>query len=439
MPVDPLAADDRPLPALGPQESRQPWSGARLIVAALAIFFFAGPALLLFVGGRGRPLSGERPVKAPSLGQGWAFFDDATQYLTQSLPLRKPAITVNDWLSRNVFDASARYGGGFAGSDQALPFGGVNAANANGGYAQSGGAKGGHPIVAIGRDGWYFLQGELDTLCSPPVAFTTAVERWNQFVDIIRASGRKVVLLIAPEKSTVYPEHVAPGTISWPCAQRQKARLWSQIEAVRNPDVVPLRRPLLAMKRQNPQRLLYLPLDSHWNDIAALLLAEDALKRVGGGAQIRPSEVHAGITRYTGDMSRFTGTPRTGLAPSETIQRSGDERITTSFKRLGMSITQTSGNPGPTIPNTTFFLHDSYGDAAVPKLQPYAAKLVELTWLFTTPRQIVQLIRQSNTVIIETVERDFLNRAALGIPQSILTPSFMKALPAQLGSTAPGG
>ena len=377
-------------------------------------------------------------MKTPSLSQGWTFFDDATQYLTQSLPLRKPAITVNNWLSRNVFDTSPRYGGGFAGSDQALPFGGVNAANANGGYAETGGTKGGHPIVAIGRDGWYFLQGELDTLCSPPVAFTTAVERWNQFVHIIRASGRRVVFLIAPEKSTVYPEYIAPGTISWPCAQRQKARLWSQIEAMHNSDVIPLRRPLLAMKRQDPHRLVYLPLDSHWNDVAALLLAKDALKRVAGGAQIGPSEVRAGIMRYTGDMTRFTGTTRTGLAPAETIQRAGGERITTISQRLGMSITQTANGSDRTIPNTTFFLHDSYGDAAVPMLRPYAAKLIELTWLFTTPRQIVQLIRQSNTVIIETIERDFLNRAALGIPQSVLTPGFLKALPAQLGSTAQG-
>lgn len=408
-----------------------------MILAALALVFFAGPALLLLSGDRGRPLSGERLVKAPRPAQGWAFFDDATQYLTQTLPMRKPAIAINNWISRNVFDTTPRYGGNLPGSDLALPFGGVNANNANGGYAQTGGAKGGHPIVAVGRDGWLFLQGELDTLCSPPVGFATAVARWREFVDIIRSTGRKVVLLIAPEKSTIYPEYIAPRTISWPCAQRQKARLWSQIEALHNPGVVALRRPLLAMKHRDPRRLLYLPLDSHWNDIGALLVARDALRRVGGQAQISTGDIHAGIVRYTGDMTRFTGAVRTGLAPSETVQRAGAGPVTTTFKRLGMSITQTPGGAGPVIPKTTLFLHDSYGEAAVPMLQPYAARLVELTWLFTTPRQIVQLIRQSDTVILETIERDFLNRAAPGLMQAVLTPSFLKALPALLGPASP--
>ena len=97
--------------------------------------------------------------------------------------------------------------------------------------------------MAIGRDGWYFLQGELDVACSPPVGFDTAVQRWDRFVRTIAASGRNVVLLVAPEKSTIYPEYIAPGTISWPCARRHKARLWSNIEANRNPDVVPCASP----------------------------------------------------------------------------------------------------------------------------------------------------------------------------------------------------
>ncbi len=313
-----------------------------------------------------------------------------------------------------------------------MPFGGVNAANANGGYAQTGGAKGGHPIVAIGRDNWYFLQGELDTVCSPPVGFATAVRRWDSFIRTIRASGRNVVLLVAPEKSTIYPEYIAPKTISWPCAQQQKARLWTTIEAMRNPDVIPLRKPLLALKRQNPQRLLYLPLDSHWNDLGAILLVEDALKHVGDQVRVRPGEVHVGTKRYTGDMTRFTGTPQTGIAPAVTIRRPGEGPISTIFRSVGMTITGHDGGPNEVLSGTTLFLHDSYGDAAVPFLEHYAARLVNLPWLFTNQRQIVQLMRQSRTVIIETVERDFLNRAAVGIMQTILTPSFLKSLPAQL-------
>ena len=439
VPADPLAADDRPLAAVGPTGSRTLLSTARVGLAAIAIAFFAGPALLYLAGQPGHPLAGERTVTAPSPSQGWAFFDDATQYLTQRLPFRNRAVTIYNWISQNVFSTVPKYGGGLAGSDQAIPFGGVNPANANGGYAQTGGATSGHPIVAIGRHGWYFLQGELDVVCSPPVGFATAVQRWDSFVRTIAASGRNVVLLVAPEKSTIYPEYIAPGTISWPCARRHKARLWSKIEANRNPDVVPLRKPLLAMKHQDPQRLLYLPLDSHWNDVGALLLAKEALKHVGGPVQIRPSDVQPGIMRYTGDMTRFTGHAQTGLAPSETIKRTGDDQITTLVNKIGMTVTTHPGGPGSVLPGTTLFLHDSYGEAAVPMLEHYAARLINLTWLFTNPRQIVELMRGSSTVIIETVERDFLNRAAVGIMQSVLTPSFLSNLGAQLGPALSGG
>ncbi len=191
------------------------------------------------------------------------------------------------------------------------------------------------------------------------------------------------------------------------------------------------------MKRAEPQRLLYLPLDSHWNDIGALLLAKDALGHVGGPVQVMPGDVHAATKRYTGDMTRFTGSPQTGLAPTETIERPGDDRMSTPVKSVAMTVTLHPGPAGVAIPGSTLFLHDSYGDAVVPMLDHYAAKLINLPWLFTSQRQIVQLMQQSHTIIIETVERDFLNRAALGIMQTILTPSFLKALPAQLAQAVP--
>jgi alginate O-acetyltransferase complex protein AlgJ len=438
VPAEPLADDERP-PSTDERDAASLLrSRARPVFTLLAVIFFLTPALLYIAGHRSKPLSGERILKAPSLGQGWAFFDDTTQYLTQQLPYRRNAITAYNWISRHIWGSSPRYGNGLVGADKALPFGGVNPTNANGGYAQTGGAAAGHPIFDIGRDDWFFLQGELDIACSPPVGFDTAVQRWNSFVNIIRASGRGVVLLIAPEKSTIYPEYVGPKTVSWRCAQRQKARLWSKIEAMRNPDLAPLRQPLLAAKRRDPSQLLYLPLDSHWNDLAALMLVETALKHVGGAVRVAPGDVRSGTKRYVGDLTRFTGTPRTGLAPAETIQRPGDDRVETVFKALAGTVTLHAGGPGTVLQGTTLFLHDSFGDAARPMLQHYAARLVDLPWLFTSPRQIVQVIRQSRVVIVETSERDFLNRAAIGIQQSVLTPAFLKSLPQLLGSATSG-
>jgi alginate O-acetyltransferase complex protein AlgJ len=408
---DPLAPEE----TLAPPTKAPRRLGVRAVFAALALLFFLGPGLIILAGGGGEPLAREQHAQTPSLSQGWHFFYVATRYLTQSLPLRDRAVDANTWISKNVFGAPPRYGSGSQNArDQALPFGGVSSANANGGYAQTGGARASHPIAVMGRDGWIFLQGEIDNACDPAVSFHTAARRWDRFVRIVRASGRNVVLLVAPEKSTIYPEQVAPDTLSWRCAQRQKPRLWAEIEAIRNPDVVPLREPLLKLKGRSRNQPIYEPLGSHWNDIGALELVRRAVDHVGRGVRVRASEVRAGTRSYESDISPFAGQgEQSKPGPARTIVRTAHD---------------------PVIGGATLFLHDSYGDNAAPLLRPYAARFTSPPFLALNPRSIVKALRQADTVIVETVERDFVKRAAVGINESVLTPRFLDALPAELGS-----
>jgi alginate O-acetyltransferase complex protein AlgJ len=405
---------------LAPEETLEPATeaprrlGIRAVFVALALVFFLGPGLIIALGGGGEPLAREQRAQTPSLSQGWHFFYVTTRYLTQRLPLRQNALDANTWISKNVFGAAPRYGNAPQNArDKALPFGGVNEAVANGGYAQTGGARGNHPVAVVGRDGWIFLQGEIDNACDPPVDFATAVARWERFLRIVHASGRKVVLLVAPEKSTMYPEKVAPKTLSWKCAQPRKRRLWDEIEASRSPDLIPLRKRLLELKHESPEPI-YEPLGSHWNDVGALELVRAAVDRVGGGIRVQANEVRDGTRDYKSDISPFAGQGEQSKAgPARTIVRAPD---------------------APVIGGTTLFLHDSYGDAAGPMIAPYAGHLLNATFLALTPRQIVGLLRRSDTVIVETVERDFVKRPAVGIDQSVLTPAFLDALPGELGS-----
>jgi hypothetical protein len=406
--LDPLAPEET---LHAPTEPARP-SPARAVFATAALVFFMAPALAILLGFGHGPLAREQRAAAPKPSQGWHFFDAASRYLAQELPGRERAVNANTWIGNHVFGQAPKYGTAeLGGPDRALPFGGVNQQAPKAGYAKTGGARPGHPVVAAGLGGWYFLQGEIDTACQPPVAFDVAVRRWDEFIRIIRASGRRVAFAVVPEKSTIYPEHVAPNTVWWRCAWRGKQRLWPQIEAMHNPDAFPLRKPLLAMKRRNPAQLLYLPLDSHWNDVGALVLARATIAHVGGGVRVQPGEVHSGTKRYQGDIASLAGAAtKTGTAPSRTIVRTSSDVI-----------------PGPTL-----FLHDSYGDAAVPLLGPYMQHLDNVTFLAVNPLQIVQRLQQARTVIVETVERDFLNRAAIGTEQEVLSPRFLAALPAAL-------
>jgi hypothetical protein len=169
----------------------------------------------------------------------------------------------------------------------------------------------------------------------------------------------------------------------------------------------------MQLKRESPAPI-YEQAGSHWNDVGALELVRDAVDRMGGGIEVEPSEVRAGTRDYKSDISPFAGQgEQTKSGPARTIVRA---------------------QGAPVIGGTTLFLHDSYGDAAEPMLAPYAGNLLNYSFLAVKPREIVDLLRRSDNVIVETVERDFLNRSAVGIDQSVLTPAFLDALPERLGS-----
>ena len=59
-----------------------------------------------------------------------------------------------------------------------------------------------------GRDGWLFLEGEFDRACIRFPPWKTVMRRYVRLVHIIRASGRKVVFVVPPDKTSIYPEYV---------------------------------------------------------------------------------------------------------------------------------------------------------------------------------------------------------------------------------------
>lgn len=421
-PIDPLAPE-----APGGRSDRAPAPrGLRIAFATIALAFIMLPALIALAGGGGGPLARERAAVAPSLDRGWDAFDDAAAYLPQRLPARAHLVRANTWISRHLFGVTPSYGSAALGADRALPFGGAGR-GASAGYAQNGGASSG-AVAVEGDDGWIYLQGEIDTLCRPPVGFATAVARWTQLVSLIRATGRRVLLVAVPEKSTVYPEHVRRTTPSWFCAQRGKARLWRAIEAIRDPDVVALRRPLLALRHRDPGQLLYLPRNSHWNDVGALVMAEQAVAGVGAGVRIEPSEIRSGTRAYRSDISAFTGQgTKSDVAPSRAIVRRG-LRLRVAKSPAGTLVTSMVGRGSALIPGTTGYLFDSFGLSAAPMIARYAAHMRAQYWLQADPDRVLALLQASDSVIIETVERDFLNRAATTTTQAIVTPRFLASV-----------
>jgi hypothetical protein len=421
-PLDPLAPEE----GAASGDTARPPRNLRTAVATIALLFFAAPLVLGLLGVSGGLVAGEPAAARPSLSQGWDVFDAGTRWFIVHLPGRRHAVSANNWISRELFGTTPVYGGTTV--DRSLPSGGV-APQAPETPVRTGGAAPGHAPVVRGRLGWSFLQGEIDRNCHPPIGLDAALRRWRALVAAIRDSGRRVVLVIAPEKSTIYPELLGPDVIDAGCAMRNKARMWAGIEAVRDPDVVGLRRPLLARK-QTSEQPLYLRVNSHWSDHGALELVRRALERVGGGVRVGPGELVPGRARYVSDLSQFEGKTSYDTTATLKIRREGAQE---PFVHPFGSSTVSTMPPSrvPTIRGTTLMVGDSFGDAPLEMLRHYASPLINVNWTNLAPAAFVRLVAHADTVILEAVERSFLQLPSSKSPTeigSMVTPELVSRL-----------
>lgn len=394
----------------------------RTCFAVLAALFFATPLALKAFGVRARQFENRRLTPAPELAAGWNFFDEATRYLIDRMPLRYQAVRANTWIDLNVFHATPLYGeGGLGGvsADQALPFGQAAQDRAGLGSAAPRSPHAPAPPpptadqVAVGRDGWLYLQVVFDRACAPFVPFAEAAARWEELLRVIRSSGRRVELVVAPDKSTIYPEYVAPGTPHYGCSFPGTAALWRVIEspAAARAGIIGLRRPLLAEKRASSQ-LLYYRTDSHWNKLGALAYVEAMLPPLGKVRVLSSEIISKRPIRWAGDLDGLLGASEVEVAPVRVIRRA----------------------PGaPVVPGPTLLLGDSYSEGAMAEIRPYFASLQRLSWDNSTPGQIARAIAGARTVVLETVEREFDYRASA---DGMITPALIATIRSALAASS---
>jgi len=175
--------------------------------------------------------------------------------------------------------------------------------------------------VVLGRDQWLYFAGEdghaLDRHFRGTMPFgddmvrqlRDELERRRQY---LAARGIAYVVSVAPDKATIYPEHLP----TWVTHMRAPTPLERTAELLkRDPALhfVDLREPLLEAKRS---RQVYYRTDSHWNYLGAIVAYEaimNEVQRVVGVdrlPRIAPPDVPPyveGVDRYRGDLARLLG------------------------------------------------------------------------------------------------------------------------------------
>jgi hypothetical protein len=138
--------------------------------------------------------------------------------------------------------------------------------------------------VIIGQHGWLYYAGNNEmadyqrTRQFDAAQLARVVATQQRRHEWLRQRGIAYVVFIAPNKSTVYPEHMLPSLPRAPGASRMEQAIAALRAQCRMP-VVDVRD---IFNTARAERLLYLMTDSHWNEYGALLAQQAVLQAVGG-------------------------------------------------------------------------------------------------------------------------------------------------------------
>lgn len=122
--------------------------------------------------------------------------------------------------------------------------------------------------VYVGKDGWMFYVDSIEDYLGSNLYSDTMLKRIaNQTqarADWCTEHGMQFYFMIAPNKNTIYPEMMMSSMQEG--EQKRIDQVYDYLRANTTVKVIDVRDSLFAAKENNPDEILYYPLDTHWNN-----------------------------------------------------------------------------------------------------------------------------------------------------------------------------
>lgn len=272
------------------------------------------------------------------------------------------------------------------------------------------------PQVVLGRDRWLYYAGERNVedyravdpfSASDLEKYRVAIEHWHAFLD---ARGIPLVLVVAPNKSTVYPEHL-PAWMTRVGPETRTDQLVRHLRERSGIEVLDLRPWVIEAKTWGPP--LFFRTDTHWNALGAFAGYRGLATRL---ATIFPRVRVPEAAEYElrihpapgGDMARFLALPElddeaVSLVPATPAPDRGAgaeaQAKLQDMRYVSRGATDRAGAP---IVRALIF-HDSFAGA----LMPYLGDLfghAEYRWSRKFDYDLVER-EHPEVVVFEVVER----------------------------------
>jgi hypothetical protein len=359
-----------------------------------AVVFLALPLLALGAGMRPTEFENRRLAPFPSITDGWGFFTGLPAWASDHLPFRGEAVHAADAVSRGVF------GEPLPPNDHRQATGPIPDQRASEPELPA------MPQVIEGRDGWLYLGDDVVSRCRPKQDLDATIAALRELRRGVEASGRQFVLLIAPDKTTVVPEHLPGEFYGRDCALSRTDQFWRRIG--HDAGAVDLRAELLQWGERNGAPV-YPRLDGHWSDEGALVMTRNLAEAV------RP-----GVTRTWGVERTGPWTAPADLPPlmGRTGQIKGDfyalkpDGATNTVREVPFDFASPLPLAAPAVPGTVDrgvgMLGDSFSIRAVRYLNAAFQDLTLLHYGKVTQdggRQAGEMLAEHEVVAVEIVER----------------------------------
>ncbi len=373
---------------------------ARKALALMAVILISLPAAALVSGARGKPIENRASNTFKGI-DGWSSFADFGAYVADRIPLRSRAVRTDAWIDDHVFSEDPAFGGSST------------------------------PRVIRGKDGFLFLADAIDTACAPNAPPDLAAQNFSRLSTIIANSGRNVLSMVAPDKSTVHPELLPADLAKSDCFSQFTNTLWDDLESAQIPGFVNLRA-ALTQQTKLTREPLYLRKDSHWDSAGSLVGVHLAIDHFAPGLW-RDSEVkYRGVGDYTGDLTGMQGNPQTDQAPQYSVERPdvipGPTTVIDNIEGGNNRRFTNTAPPGRLIPGKTLMFLDSYGLAALPQLVPFFEDLTIIRLVDFEPTKFATAIANADRVWVLTVERSITYRLSVEIGNAAFLDQLQSTL-----------
>jgi alginate O-acetyltransferase complex protein AlgJ len=285
------------------------------------------------------------------------------------------------------------------------------------------------PMSVVRADPWLFLSGErvVDDFRRVDVFSRRALETWRSVLEAraawLAARGIRYLVVVAPNKETIYADAVPPWYTRAPGPSRL-VQLRASLSGTKV-DFLDLTDALAA--RRADVRLYHLT-DTHWDDRGAFIgYRAVAARLVAWFPSVRPLDDGGVVSeaRLTpgGDLARMCGLKNDLREPQEQLHLAPGLTPATfadgtplTFERMDVNNRarlETRAREGE-VPSAVI-VRDSFGEALIPTLSRHFQRATWL-WTYDFPAELIDKERPS-VVIEELVERKLMTLSPANPPE----------------------